>query len=185
MQERLIIGITGRKQSGKDTVYQMLIRQLGTHRCIRLAFADTLKSEVADLFGIDINELERRKALPGMRRFLQFWGTEIRRTDNDNYWIDVLKEKVSLLEPRWEIVIVADVRFINEAECIKELSPTRNCLLRIERNAYESCIDGHPSELEQQSITVDLTVHNTHGLTRLEQEVKWIVTEIKQRFNIV
>ena len=53
-----LIGLTGPAGSGKDTVADLLVTHCGF---IKFAFADPLKTEVADAFGIDPLYLSRRE----------------------------------------------------------------------------------------------------------------------------
>jgi hypothetical protein len=58
MHHPLIIGLTGPAGSGKDTAADLLVEHAGF---TKLAFADTLKSEVADAFAVDLEYLTRRE----------------------------------------------------------------------------------------------------------------------------
>lgn len=53
-----IIGLTGPKACGKDTVADLLTTHCGF---VKLAFADTLRQEIADAFGIETLYLSRRE----------------------------------------------------------------------------------------------------------------------------
>lgn len=52
----------------------------------------------------------------GIRRALQFLGTEIRRSVNPNYWVDLFHES---LQPT-DFIFVTDARFPNEADSVLE-----------------------------------------------------------------
>ena len=118
---------------------------VGSTRVKRVNFADALKQEVnkgIEQTGSIENLLaEMRKSnlfqvpdwvqpepIPGMDdpqcplgkhpKVLQWWGTEYRRAENQNYWIDKWKEQVSNFKG---IVVCGDLRFWNEAEGVKEL----------------------------------------------------------------
>jgi hypothetical protein len=80
-----IIGLTGRKHSGKTTVAEHLEAE---HGFVRLAFADPLKRACAEIFGLDVAQLAdpTYKATPlpewdGLtpRQILQWTGTELFR----------------------------------------------------------------------------------------------------------
>jgi hypothetical protein len=62
----------------------------------------------------------------GVRRFLQYLGTEIRRQQNPNYWVNKINES---LNPEYDIVFITDVRFPNEADKVYELG---GYLIRLE-----------------------------------------------------
>lgn len=49
-------------------------------------------------------------------KLLQWWGTEYRRAQNPNYWVDKLCESIP---GTLDVVMITDVRFPNEADAIK------------------------------------------------------------------
>ena len=53
-------------------------------------------------------------------KLLQWWGTELRRSQNPNYWVDKTMRSIraELINPK-AIAIITDVRFPNEADAIK------------------------------------------------------------------
>lgn len=62
----------------------------------------------------------------GVRRLLQYLGTDIRRKKLESYWTDKFKE---LVPADCDFVFVTDVRFINEADCVIEAKGT---IVRVE-----------------------------------------------------
>lgn len=126
-----IIGLAGQMESGKDTAAGYLKR----HGYDRIAFADALREEV--LAAVQKREIpeaanwEIRLALDSvkpsmvyskptddnMRKILQWWGTEYRRAQDQDYWIKRLIERMDITKD-W---VISDVRFPNEAEFV------RNC----------------------------------------------------------
>jgi hypothetical protein len=118
----MILGLTGKKQHGKDTVGRILVEEHGYRR---LAYADALKESAAALFDIDPekwNEWKNdRKAtvsivaewydssdrspepalVPGfcksitVREFLQRYGTEAHRDIfGESFWLDVIDKEI-------------------------------------------------------------------------------------------
>ena len=56
-----------------------------------------------------------------VRQLLQYFGTDVRRAQNPNYWVDKVKEEIELaIEFSADYVFVTDVRFPNEADLIKK-----------------------------------------------------------------
>jgi hypothetical protein len=49
-------------------------------------------------------------------KLLQWWGTEYRRAQYPDYWVDKLSESIP---GTLDMVLITDVRFANEAQCIK------------------------------------------------------------------
>lgn len=124
-----IIGIAGKMGSGKSTLAGMLAEKLPGS--FRMSFAGPLKREVSQRFNIPIglcyseqgkNQTVLHHDLPGgameVRRILQWWGTEVRRAQDENYWIDQARKDITNLPPRVRHLIIDDVRMRNEAEMI-------------------------------------------------------------------
>lgn len=132
----MIIGITGLKGAGKDSVAEVLINEFGYHK---MAFADTLKDMVAVAFGWDRKMLEGttpedrevrekpdefwskelgRQFSP--RNALEIFGTNLLRDHfYINFWIACLKKRLKDLG--YDKVVITDVRFANEIKAIREL----------------------------------------------------------------
>lgn len=169
-----IIGITGLKQSGKDTTAAYISEQLclDGFRCNRVGFADRLKTEICAALKITHSELESDKKT--YRGILQWWGTEYRRTKFGNdYWVKRLHDNLMSL-PDETVVIIPDVRFLNEAQYI---TLAGGKLIRVIR-AGQTCDDEHASETEQNSIVVDETILNNGTLAELQQQVKTLLPKL-------
>lgn len=91
------------------------------------------------------------------RRLMQVWGTDVRRFNNDKYWIPKIN---------WYIkdFCITDVRFKNELEYIRQLSGKTVYLLN---PLHKETIDIHESE-RLSSSDADLTVLWSRHLTMLE-----------------
>lgn len=108
----LIIGLTGHKRSGKDTVAGALVRH---HGFVRFAFADALKDVALDInprvqtfpYGAHRDDpyeyladivarvgWENAKATPEVRRLLQTIGTAVRAQDPD-FWVRIVVRQLS------------------------------------------------------------------------------------------
>lgn len=147
----MIIGISGKAGSGKDTAASMLewIYSNPGKTCedyekhssnnkyadVNIShFADILKEAVRHLLVVDewaTNTQEGKKShieWLGMtvREFLQKFGTAMRNIDND-FWVKVLWAHI---DDVWDNVIIADVRYPNEAKSIKDRD---GILVRIDR----------------------------------------------------
>jgi hypothetical protein len=138
-----VIGVTGKKRSGKDEVFRAIAGN-GLAGVYRLAFADALKEELAEACRVSVQYIEEHKAQ--FRLGLQWWGTEFRRgLCSDRYWLDKAEHKFEVLtvceQPR--IVVFTDVRFPNEADLIKALGGK---VWRVVRPGILAS-DPHPSEI--------------------------------------
>lgn len=57
---------------------------------------------------------------PAVRRALQFWGTEVRRNQDDNYWVKKALKNVLTLVAEGKTVYVTDSRFPNEVASVAD-----------------------------------------------------------------
>ena len=111
----ILIGLTGYKQSGKDTFASVLIEE-GDFR--RVAYADALKEDVAAYLGITYEELEANKE--AFRRTLQLRGTCMRNRDPE-HWVTRARADIARLLNAGRNVVVTDLRYPNEAETLRNL----------------------------------------------------------------
>jgi hypothetical protein len=63
-------------------------------------------------------EVSKRAPLGKHAKLLQWWGTEHRRAQNQNYWVDQWKAG---LNPNANIIVSTDMRFLNEAAAVKSV----------------------------------------------------------------
>lgn len=229
----LLIGISGHKQSGKDTTVDIVRRMLvGASVPIeRISLADPLKEEVAEFlsntnhfdiltfFNENIKddnlyreiidsifpklidhpeivllvlcetetaekilidqiltkeqylEIFHDPAQKGrFRKLLQWWGTEFRRSLDEQYWVKKGIEAIQKLDSKWQgqvIIFMPDIRFPDEAQMIKDLG---GLVFRIERPTKE--VDLHPSETVMDNYTdFDCVLYNNGTMEQFYQEV--------------
>lgn len=158
-----VLGLIGAKQAGKDLTFKMF-EKLGKKGAVkRIAFADDLKAEVAELLNVPLEDIEENKAF--YRPFLQWWGYEWRRKGpkgSDNYWVDGVEDQLSEIEARDKaegtetLVILTDVRFPNEAKLVRDFGGK---IVKVVRNGHFP-EDGHASETSAGDIVTDFTVFN-------------------------
>ncbi len=170
----ILIGIAGKKQSGKDCLYMAIHNLLRhTHVIARVAFADALKQEVCRGMLVDRAYLEAHKE--NFRLILQGWATDFRRKlCGDDYWINRWQEIVKGIESTPNLVIVVpDVRFLNEASIIKKMGGT---LIKIERRCRRE-EDKHKSETEMDSCVADYVIDNSDSIQHLIEQAKTFLTQ--------
>ncbi len=173
-----LIGLTGYATAGKDLV-AALLRMRGY---TRLAFADGVREEAVGLIGgeppleidKDLRTLLRTSAItredfcakptrPEIRRILQQYGTEYRRAQDPNYWVNIVAGKAAnTTGPH----VVSDVRFPNETAWIKR---SGGVVWRIVRPGLKS--DGHTSESVLETISEDSRIANDGDLQHLAGNV--------------
>ena len=171
-----ILGISGRKQSGKSTSAEFLvdkftIKYLDVHV---ISFADRLKEIFSELFvpaewnwrgkAIFNHEKIKNTLLPTtsttVRKGLQWFGTDVCRKAYEDVWTDAVRKKIRELVMKCEVsniespirIIIPDVRFVNELKFIQELD---GHVIRLLRAPFE---DKHKSEYELddvEKITID------------------------------
>jgi dephospho-CoA kinase len=192
--KRKIVGIIGAANSGKGTAAKIFKDKGFTE----FSFADSVKDSVASIFGFD------RKLLQGdtkksrefreeenlywskklgyrvtPRSLLAEFSTDIMRNKfHKDIWVDSLEKK---LIGNKENIVISDVRFLNEANMLKNLGATLilavrpNYLtadhldvfqqLKDKDNRLNPCTDLHRSEWEWLTIPekiIDLVVINTN-----------------------
>jgi hypothetical protein len=169
----IIIGLHGKKQSGKNT-FARLAMAMCKVSCFELAFADSLKQEVAAACDITIEEIERKKSL--YRPMLQWWGTEFRRSNSDDYWVRRIADKIVKLPTDTSVCFITDVRFINEAKFIKDVG---GILIKITRD-MEDVNDLHASETSLDSYKdFDYVVSNNGTINDLNVSVRTTLVSIR------
>ncbi len=166
-----IIGITGNKYHGKDTIGNYLKNNYGY---ITLSFAQPIKTICRELLSFDDEQLYGNKKETQdnrwfditPREYYQFIGDLFRnnmRYINADFGDDIfvlsLKQKIlSILEnnPNQKIVIT-DVRFVNEYEMIKSLGGS---IWRVSRPELVDNDDLHISETELNMLNPDYKLLN-------------------------
>lgn len=159
-----IIGLIGFKHVGKSTAAKYLQEKHGFVRHnmkdglvaeMRERLPDTL-TELANIYKISVDDLFVYKP-PAMRALMVNYGTEVRRKDDRNYWVN-----------KWELsadlsgdcdIVSDDIRFKNEANVVRVCG---GILIRLERDDIPTGGD-HPSETEQLEIKADFTIKTSQG----------------------
>lgn len=139
----MIIGISGKKQSGKTTIANYLEEK---YDASILCFADAIKDIAKWCFvPIDMNvdmdtEEGKQTMLPcglTVRELLQTFGTDYFRAIWPDCWLNAYQKNPAILA---DMVITPDVRFENEVELIQSLGGK---VIRLTRSPYN---DQHESE---------------------------------------
>lgn len=170
----MLIGLHGKKQAGKDTVFdraEWLMRDV--LRVERASFADPMYASAAASLGVTVADLRTWKTDPtvrvrvtqpapfearrtladlSIREYLQNYGTEAHRdVFGPNFWVD----NVRLDDHEGRIVMVTDVRFENEAVAVIEAG---GVVVRVLGPEAEG--DAHASEAPLNDALVWGTIDN-------------------------
>ena len=176
-----LIGVMGKKRSGKDTFASFLVDGYGYKR---VAFADPLKEALLKVdpiiaervpgvdYGPEIRlsrEVERigweeAKEIPEVRRLLQSYGVTIRSYQPD-FWLNLALAQAHVEWLQGNPVVITDVRFPNEADAIKKAG---GLLVRVVRPGLASD-DTHESETALDDYIHDLLIPNDRDLNWLKK----------------
>jgi dephospho-CoA kinase len=174
----MIIGISGKAGSGKDTVAQMLFEKIAGGKIIT-HFADNLKNIISKLLRVSYQDLmnpEFKKKTVDLfpqytyRTLMQAIGTKFREIDKD-FWVKLMMETFKYSDNY--TIIIPDVRYKNEAEAIKNKG---GVLIRINRDIPE--INDHSSETDLDNYKFDYIINNTGTLDDLETKVDTFLKSI-------
>lgn len=133
--ELTVVGITGKKFSGKSTFAREFV---ANHPFpLRLAFADPLRSVALAVFGSEYRTHEEKDCVDAFwqdrlgddwstgRKILQRLGTEVfRDTVSKHLWVDVFERRLVPIIEKVEaghdkpVIVIDDVRYEEEAECV-------------------------------------------------------------------
>lgn len=152
-----IIAFAGRKQSGKTTCSEWLQRVYSKLKqnedCVKIYnFADTLKQDICmnilglsyeQCYGSDddkntITDIRYENNQLTAREVMQLVGTDIFRKMKPSVWTEATINKIA--KDNKDLAIIADCRFPNEVEIIKQAGGT---VIKLMRNPFNS---DHASE---------------------------------------
>lgn len=191
--KKIVFGISGKAQHGKDTSADYLLSVLGGKK---VHFADKLK-EHAMYLGWDGEKDE------GGRKFIQEMSAPIKEYGNwlakkypekygyyanYNYYAASLYNEI--LNSEENILYIADVRFLNEFELFKNSKDIIYISIRVNRidldtnllfdNKLTEAQKQHSSETELDNIKMDYTIINS-TLDSLYKNLNNIIKNLKER----
>lgn len=190
MVNHVILGITGRKRHGKDSVANVLVRSFHFKR---YSFATLLKEVCRTIFLLSYDQVhgEAKDAIDirwnsTPRALMQAIGTELFRDtlpkvlpllnmgSDTSIWCRCFRLWIeSFSQP--QRIVISDVRFADEAATIRSLGGT---LVRVVRPTFMNDGDVHASETESASIVVDHTIINDTDLNELSVKTCTVVRQI-------
>lgn len=173
-----LIGVSGKKQSGKDTFWKCALIHGWDYE--NKSFATNVKKVCSIITGLPIRHFTNhffdkfRCENKSLREIMQFVGTDLFRMQyNKNVWINSLFSDFTD-KSKW---IITDVRFINEAEKIKQLG---GILIRINRPTINN--DNHQSETELDNYdNWDYVIENNETFNDFEDKIIEIMNKLDKR----
>lgn len=151
-----IVAFAGRKQSGKTTCAESAMKfgyEISPNSNIKIYnFADLLKNDVCmNILGLTYDQCygtdDQKNELTNnywdgnqltAREVMQIIGTDIFRKMQLNVWADATLKRIEKEQP--DLAIIADCRFPNEVEAVKNAKGT---VIKLNRNPFNS---NHASE---------------------------------------
>lgn len=177
----MIIGVTGKRRAGKDTVAAHLREK---YAFTRVAFADPVRELAYAInptvefnksyhdiqYVVDTLGWEDAKSVPGVRVTLQRVGHEAREVLGNTVWIDKAMREAA----RFKKVAISDTRYPNEAQIIRA---NGGRIIKVVRPSTEKReFDSHPSETGVDLINADFTIVNDGSKEDLLAAVDGLVT---------
>jgi hypothetical protein len=161
----LIIGFGHKARQGKNIAAEAIVDYYTTKRRIYGELGYTVPKAQSISFAAALYEICRKEY--GMMTkdapLLQRVGMERRQIDRD-YWI---KRAFANIEPTADIVVIPDVRFVNEAEYIKSQGGYLVDVKRLNADGTQFIAQDrpadHPSETELDGYNFDFYLTNSHG----------------------
>ncbi len=176
-----IIGLTGKKNSGKSTIATYLQNKYGF---VELTFAEPLKMACIDIFDLSHNQVfgeqSDKETIDTFwdttpRKILQQVGSAIRALEPplNSVWIRNLKKRINaLIANNPDVcIVVSDVRYGDEAQMLKEFGTKLVQIIR-PNDHY----DDHESE--NQLILTRWSILNSSTITNLHQNVEQLLDQI-------
>lgn len=160
------MGLSGKIKSGKTYVSQYLHR---TYGFVPLSFATYLKEDLIRL-GFPERDVRVTKP-PRMRDLLQAYGSA-RRTYDEDYWLNKLRNSISMCKPG-TVFVVDDVRYKNEAQFVMD----NGVLIRLQRPDLPP-ISTHHSETDLDRYEFHYIVEARSGnVLQLLDDVVWCLQQ--------
>ena len=169
-----VILISGKAEAGKTTtanIIKTFLEELGK-KVACIPYGQYVK-DTAKLVWNWNGEKDKKG-----RELLQWWGTDIVRAQDPNFWVDSVVRLAKVIDKYVDYLIVDDCRFINEIEAWRAikyvaLDSATDALanrprfsdiitIRVERPGHENALTPeqrrHPSETELDDYVFDITI---------------------------
>lgn len=188
MSETIVVGFGHKARNGKNTAVSTIIEKFkDTYDIREYSFAAALKREVNEAAGACgglpqlIEWLSREIGLPAYvkldpnpdmtdpmcpqgkhRTLLQWWGTEYRRNNDEEYWVKKLAATIKADNPQF--ALISDMRFPNELAWV-ESHLSGGWSVKVTRQGYldKNIKADHPSETALDDAEFDIEINVLDG----------------------
>lgn len=186
----VILGISGLKGSGKDTIADYLVKN---HNFVKVSFADALKDGCKAIFGFndrqlygDLKEVVDKNWKITPRQAMQFVGTDLFRNQirslipwvDDKFWIQCTLNKIKQIQKNTETrnknIVIADVRFENEVDAIRQINGSIVNVTRDNLTYNDTC--EHESEKYIDNLIYAHKIYNNNSLESLYLATENVLT---------
>lgn len=171
----MLIGILGKKGSGKDTCADYMVSK---YNFKKISFATPLKTALISIFNLNHNQLygdekesEDKYWDIEPRKLMQYFGTDLMRNKYDkNIWLKSIS--LWLDKNKGNNIVIPDCRFQNEVDFILE---NNGIVIKIDR--YDEIKDNHISENEINEIkNYTYCIKNNDTLDKLYSNLDKYIT---------
>jgi hypothetical protein len=174
--------ISGHARAGKDTSANFMKEYFeeNNKRVLIVHFADYLKFVCKQYMGWDGNKDDAGRTL------LQYVGTDLIRSKNHRFLVDVVCGLSKMLDENFDYILVPDCRFPDEVEVPKLDYNFKTISIRIVRlekgiefdNGMTEEQKNHPSETALDNYKFDHYIYNGSDLIALKESVRKIANKI-------
>ncbi len=165
MGERKWIGLVGPAGVGKDYTFTEINKI--DPLAVRVALADGVRLDIEKVFGMHISALWEKPYSGTIRRLLQWWGTDLRRDQDPEYWIRKAEVRVAEFRSDLDVYpVFTDIRFENEGWMVRRHG---GILVRVmasdavRKQRLGELPPDHASETEQDAIQCDWQIVSERG----------------------
>lgn len=173
-----VICISGKAESGKDTVATMMKEYLESQgkKVFIIHYADLLKFICKQYFSWNGEKDEAGRSL------LQHIGTDVFRKRDVGFWVNHVIGVLKVMQNDIDYALIPDCRFMNEITQPALLFKTRTVC--VDRHNHQSKLNqnqkNHESETALEHFEFDISIDNNHSIEELKDEVNRVCKTIIQ-----
>lgn len=184
----MLLGLTGKKGSGKDTFADYIVKKYGF---IKLAFSDQLRNILKKTFNWTDEHFNRENKEKVCKKWditpreaMQLMGTEVLRElfnnkinttiDNIKYTYHIKCIHNIVMNLKGKNIIISDVRFQDEINYIKSMD---GLIISIDKNINYNKFSNHKSE-NQQLKNIDFIMNNNNSKKDFFDNIDNLITHL-------